>query len=39
MTILLIEDDKGIVRFVKKGLLENSYSVDVEFDGEAGLQH
>jgi heavy metal response regulator len=38
MKILLIEDDKGIVRFVKKGLLENSYSVDVEFDGEAGLR-
>jgi heavy metal response regulator len=38
MRILLIEDDKGIVRFVKKGLLENSYSVDVEFDGEAGLR-
>jgi heavy metal response regulator len=37
MRILLIEDDKGIVRFVKKGLLENSYSVDVEFDGEAGF--
>ena len=38
MRILLIEDDKGIVRFVKKGFLENSYSVDVEFDGEAGLR-
>ena len=38
MRILLIEDDKGIVRFVKKGLLENSYSVDVEFDGETGLR-
>ena len=37
MKILLVEDDKGIVRFVKKGLIENSYSVDVHFDGEAGL--
>ncbi len=37
MKILLIEDDKGIVRFVKKGLLENSFSVDVAPDGEEGL--
>jgi heavy metal response regulator len=37
MKILLVEDDKGIVRFVKKGLLENSYSVDVAFDGQEGL--
>jgi len=33
----LVEDDKGIARFVKKGLLENSFSVDVAFDGEDGL--
>ncbi len=38
MKILLIEDDKGIVRFVKKGLMENSFSVDVAFDGEEGLR-
>ena len=37
MKILLVEDDKGIARFVKKGLLENSFSVDVAFDGEEGL--
>lgn len=37
MKILLVEDDRDIVRFVKKGLLENSYSVDVAFDGETGL--
>ena len=37
MKILLVEDDKGIVRFVKKGLIENSYAVDVAFDGEEGL--
>jgi heavy metal response regulator len=37
MRILLVEDDKGIVRFVKKGLLENSFSVDVASDGEEGL--
>jgi heavy metal response regulator len=37
MKILLVEDDKAIVRFVKKGLEENAFSVDVAFDGEEGL--
>jgi heavy metal response regulator len=37
MRILLVEDDRGIARFVKKGLLENSFSVDVAYDGEEGL--
>jgi two-component system OmpR family response regulator len=37
MRILLVEDDKNIVRFVKKGLLENSFSVDVATNGEEGL--
>ena len=37
MRILLVEDDKGIVRFVKKGLSENSFSVDVATHGEEGL--
>ncbi len=36
MKILLVEDDKGIVRFIKKGLLENSFSVEVATDGEEG---
>lgn len=35
--ILLVEDDKGIVRFVKKGLSENGYVVDVAYDGAAGF--
>lgn len=37
MRILLVEDDKGIVRFVKKGLLENSFLVDVAYNGEEGF--
>ena len=37
MRILLVEDDKGILRFVKKGLMENSFSVDVATNGEDGL--
>jgi heavy metal response regulator len=38
MRILLVEDDKGIVQFVKKGLVENAFSVDVASNGEEGLQ-
>src|SRR4030042_104089 len=38
MRILFVEDDKGIARFVKKGLLENSFSVDVASNGEEGLK-
>jgi heavy metal response regulator len=37
MKILLVEDDKGIVRFVRKGLSEDGYSVEVASDGETGL--
>jgi DNA-binding response OmpR family regulator len=37
MRILLVEDDRGIARFVKKGLLENSFSVDMATSGEEGL--
>ena len=37
MRILLVEDDKGIVRFVKKGLSENSFSVEVATNGEEGV--
>jgi heavy metal response regulator len=37
MKILLVEDDKGIARFVKQGLIENSFLVDVAFNGEEGL--
>jgi len=37
MRILLVEDDKGILRFVRKGLLENSFLVDVATNGEEGL--
>ena len=34
----MVEDDQGIAKTVKKGLLENSYSVEVAFDGEEGLR-
>lgn len=38
MRILLVEDDKGIARFVKKGFVENSFSVDVTSNGEEGFR-
>ncbi|MEI6126227.1 MAG: response regulator transcription factor [Pseudomonadota bacterium] len=37
MRILLVEDDKGASRFIKKGLTEKGYVVDAVFDGEEGL--
>jgi DNA-binding response OmpR family regulator len=36
MKILIIEDDKEIVRFIKTGLEARSYAVDAAFDGERG---
>lgn len=38
MKILLVEDDREISRFIKRGLKENGYVVDVAFDGEEGLE-
>ncbi len=37
MKILIIEDDVKIVNFLKKGLEEESYSVDYSYNGEEGL--
>jgi DNA-binding response OmpR family regulator len=37
MRILLVEDDARIARFLRKGLAENSYAVDVAATGEAAL--
>jgi heavy metal response regulator len=37
MRLLLVEDDRGIARFVKKGLLEHAFLVDLASDGEEGL--
>ncbi|MCR4337207.1 MAG: response regulator transcription factor [Candidatus Omnitrophica bacterium] len=36
MRILLVEDDKKIANFVKRGLKEEAYAVDVAYDGEEG---
>jgi heavy metal response regulator len=37
MRILLVEDEKKVASFIKKGLEEEYYSVDVAFDGLEGL--
>ena len=37
MRILLVEDERDLADIVKKGLEEESYSVDVCYDGEEGL--
>lgn len=37
MKILLVEDDEGIANFLKKGLREESYSVDHTTDGKEAL--
>lgn len=37
MRILIIEDEKKIADFVKRGLKEEGYAVDVAYDGENGL--
>jgi heavy metal response regulator len=37
MRILLVEDDKKVASFIRKGLEEEGYAVDVAADGEAGL--
>ena len=37
MRILVVEDEKKIADFVKRGLKEEGYAVDTAYDGEEGL--
>ncbi|UCG12900.1 MAG: response regulator, partial [Deltaproteobacteria bacterium] len=37
MRILLVEDEKKVSSFIKKGLQEEGYAVDLASDGETGL--
>ena len=37
MRILLVEDDRKVASFIRKGLTEEGYAVDVSYDGETGL--
>src|ERR1017187_1546800 len=36
MRILVVEDEKSVVEFIKKGLEEQGYDVDVAYDGFLG---
>ncbi len=37
MRILVVEDEKKVASFIKRGLAEEGYAVDVAADGEEGL--
>jgi heavy metal response regulator len=37
MRILIVEDEKKVAGFIKKGLEEETYAVDVAYDGEEGF--
>ena len=37
MRILIVEDEKKVAAFIKKGLEEETYAVDIAPDGEEGL--
>ena len=37
MRILVVEDDKKVAGFIKKGLEEETYAIDVAYNGEDGL--
>jgi two-component system, OmpR family, copper resistance phosphate regulon response regulator CusR len=37
MKLLLVEDEKKVARFIKKGLEEEGYAVDLASDGQIGL--
>jgi two-component system, OmpR family, copper resistance phosphate regulon response regulator CusR len=38
MKVLLIEDEIRVSRFIKKGLEEQTYDVDVAYDGQTGIR-
>lgn len=37
MRVLVVEDEKKVASFIKRGLEEENFSVDVAYDGEEGL--
>jgi heavy metal response regulator len=39
MRVLIVEDEPGIAHFVRQGLSEAGYAVDVAWDGEQGLDY
>ena len=39
MHVLIVEDEQKIAAFVRRGLMENGFVVDVAEDGEQGLEY
>lgn len=39
MRILIVEDEPGIANFLKQGLEEEAFAVDVAYDGKTGLEY
>jgi DNA-binding response OmpR family regulator len=37
MRILVVEDEKKVASFIKRGLEEENFAVDVAYDGDEGL--
>ncbi|MCH8933200.1 MAG: response regulator, partial [Nitrospinae bacterium] len=37
MRLLIVEDEKKVAGFIKKGMEEETYAVDVAYDGEEGF--
>jgi heavy metal response regulator len=37
MRVLVVEDERKVAQFIKKGLEEEGYAVDLAFDGDEGL--
>ena len=38
MRVLVVEDERRIADFIRRGLSEQGYAVDVAYDGEEALQ-
>src|SRR3989442_3841115 len=39
MRVLVVEDEPGIAQFIRQGLSEAGYAVDVAHDGQEGLDY
>ena len=39
MRVLVVEDEPGIAQFIRQGLSEAGYAVDVAYDGQEGLDY
>src|SRR5262245_61111770 len=39
MRVLVVEDEPGIAQFIRQGLREAGYAVDVAHDGQEGLDY